>query len=189
VDRILYQTYQLPIFTNCFPVINLKLPSHLFGFHDFRFPKDITEHSPSSGNNSRSGVQEISRLLWNPNIHYCVHKSIGWFPSRIRLIYSTTSHHISLRSTLILSSHPRPSFTSGLFHQLIPWAFDSYLPDRKNTYYRTKIFKSHKISELSQLGLIHSHNRMSLWPTLILSSHLLLRLTSGLFPYVFSTEV
>jgi hypothetical protein len=30
--------------------------------------------------NSRSASQEIPHLLWNPNAHYCVHKSLPLFP-------------------------------------------------------------------------------------------------------------
>jgi hypothetical protein len=33
------------------------------------------EQSPSSEANSHPASQEISSLLWNPKVHYCVHKS------------------------------------------------------------------------------------------------------------------
>ena len=34
----------------------------------------FTEQSPSSEANRFSASQEISRILWNPKVHYCVHK-------------------------------------------------------------------------------------------------------------------
>jgi len=37
------------------------------------------EQSPSEAN-SRSADQEVSSLLWNPEAHYRVHKSLPLFP-------------------------------------------------------------------------------------------------------------
>jgi len=36
------------------------------------------EQSPSWEANSHSAAQEITRLLWNPRIHYCVPRTSHW---------------------------------------------------------------------------------------------------------------
>jgi hypothetical protein len=48
--------------------------------------------------------QEISCLLQNQKVYYCVHNSHHWSLSRLRWIQSTPSNPISLKSILILSS-------------------------------------------------------------------------------------
>jgi len=40
---------------------------------------------------SRSASQEIFRLLWNPNIHFCVHKSP-----------SSSGHCVTFRNVLVI---------------------------------------------------------------------------------------
>jgi len=73
------------------------------------------EQNPSSEANSRSSSQEIPRLLWKLKVLYRVPKSPSLVLSWARRIQSTTSHPMSLRSVLILSSYLFLRLPSGLF--------------------------------------------------------------------------
>jgi len=63
------------------------------------------EQSHSWKANSHWASQEIPWLLWNPKVHYSVHKSLPLVPTLSWKNQSTPSHLISLRSIVILSSH------------------------------------------------------------------------------------
>jgi hypothetical protein len=62
-----------------------------------------------------AATQELTSILWNPKVHYRVHKSTQLVPilSQIYQIHTIPSHPISLRSILILSTHLRPGLPSG----------------------------------------------------------------------------
>ena len=70
------------------------------------------QQRPSWEPNCFSASQEIPRILWNPKVHYCIHKCPPPWASSIR---STPPHPTSWRSILILSSHLRLRLPSGLF--------------------------------------------------------------------------
>jgi hypothetical protein len=63
---------------------------------------------------SHAATQELLNILWNPKIHYCVHRALHWSLYWARSIQSIPSHPISLRSILILSIHLRLGLLSGL---------------------------------------------------------------------------
>ena len=71
----------------------------------------------SSGEANRSStIQEIPCILWNPEVHYCIDRSLPpvSFLSQINLVHAI--HLTSSRSILLLSSH----FPSGLFSSGFP---------------------------------------------------------------------
>jgi hypothetical protein len=75
------------------------------------------EQSPSWDTNRFSVSQEICRILWNPKIHYRIHKyPTSPYPEPAR----SSPHPTSWRSSLILSSHLRLGLLSGLFPQVVP---------------------------------------------------------------------
>ena len=73
------------------------------------------EQSPSWKANRISANQEIPRILWNPNVHYHIHKCPPPVPILCHLdpVHTPTSYF--WRSILILSSHLRLGLPSGLF--------------------------------------------------------------------------
>jgi hypothetical protein len=64
-----------------------------------------------------SAVQEISQLLWNPNLHYRVISPLDLLYSHPNLV------HISVRSSLILYSYLRLDRPGGLLRTGFPTKF------------------------------------------------------------------
>jgi hypothetical protein len=65
-------------------------------------------------------IQELSSILWYPEVHYLVHKSPPLVPivSQIKPVHATQP--ISLRPILILSTHLHLGLSSGLFPSGFP---------------------------------------------------------------------
>jgi hypothetical protein len=70
----------------------------------------------------------ILSILWNPKVHYHIHKSLPL--SWARSIQSTPPHSISPRSILILSTHLHRCLPSGLFPCSFPTnnLYSCYMP-------------------------------------------------------------
>jgi hypothetical protein len=77
------------------------------------------ELSPSWEAANCAAPQELPNILWNPKVHYRVHKSPPLVPilSHIVPIHTTPSY---LRFFLILSTHLRLGLPSGLFPSSFP---------------------------------------------------------------------
>jgi hypothetical protein len=69
---------------------------------------------------SLSAAQEFPKILWSLKIQYGVHKSLPLVSVLSQVNTLLSSHPVSLRSTLILSSSVRLGLLSGLFPSDFP---------------------------------------------------------------------
>jgi len=72
------------------------------------------QQSPREANRF-SASQEIPRILWNPMVHYGIHKCPSPVPILSHVYSVHTPRTTSWRFILILSSHLRLSLPNGLF--------------------------------------------------------------------------
>jgi hypothetical protein len=75
---------------------------------------DSMELSPSREAATYAATQDLPRILRNPKVHYCGHKS----PPLVPILSQTNL--VSPRSNLILCTHPRLGLPSGLIPSGFP---------------------------------------------------------------------
>jgi hypothetical protein len=94
---------------NCISFPHLSTNCHAFTY----FLSYPTEQSRSWEANLFSARQEILRILWNPQVHYCIYKCLSLVPVLGQINPVHVPHPTSWISILILSSHLRLGLPSG----------------------------------------------------------------------------
>jgi len=89
------------------------------------------QQTPSWEANRFSASQEIPGILWNPKVHYRIHKCPPPVPiqSQLDLVHAPTSHFLKIHLNIILPSTPKSpkwSFFLRFPHQIL--VYTSLLP-------------------------------------------------------------
>jgi len=116
LPRTLYESFLVPHSCHCLLASSVSLPKQ---------PTNSIEQSPSWEANNHSPNKDIPYLLWNPNIHYHVHKNPPPISilSQMNPVYIFQSYFPNIHSDTILSFVPRSSVFPPGFHTKILYAF------------------------------------------------------------------
>ena len=110
------------------------------------------EQSPSWKANRFSASQEITRILLNPKVHYCIHKCLPCFPvlSHLHPVHTPTFHFLKIDLNIIPLStlgSPKCSLSLRFPHQNLV-----YNSTVHHTCYMHSSFRSSRFYHANSIG-------------------------------------
>ena len=116
------------------------------------------QQSPSREANMFSAIQEIARILWNPKVHYRIHKC----PPPVSILNQNDqahpSHPTSWRSISILFSHLSLGLPCGLFPSDSPTKILYIYIYIYNHYFIWQLLRANSCLFVCAISIIHSPN-------------------------------
>ena len=130
------------------------------------------EQSPSWEDNWFSASQEIPCTVWNPKVHYRIHKCLPTVPilSQHNPVHTPTTHFLKIHLNIILPSTPASPHQNPVYASPLPHTCYMPCPSHSSQFYHLNNIEYRLLSS-SLCNFLHFPVTSSLWvPNILIST-------------------